>query len=80
MADDTELKDIMLLCIIRQNIILKIDTNIFLREEMIFAWENNLDDLLRVFEIWGYEYRKSNLQHRLPCPPMEWFEWLHLRK
>lgn len=51
MADDTELKDIMLLCIIRQNIILKIDTNIFLREEMIFAWENNLDDLLRVFEI-----------------------------
>lgn len=70
MAGDTELKDIILLCIIRQSIILEIDTNIFLREEMIFACLCRKGfDLLRVSEIWGYEYCKSNLQYHLPCPP-----------
>lgn len=52
MAGDTELKDIILLCIIRQSIILEIDTNIFLREEMIFACLCRKGfDLLRVSEI-----------------------------
>lgn len=52
---DTEMNGVIPLCNKRKIFItLTVGMNISLREETVSVWENNLDDLLRVFQIKGY--------------------------